>query len=504
MANVCFVVPSSASKAYQDLAKTYSAIEMPTWAALLASAVRVKGHEPCILDFDACPADDENAAEQIAATKPKLVVFVLYGQNPNSGTTMMIGAKSLATQLKLSHPNLKTAFIGSHTSALPHEVIQYKYVDFAFINEGVHGLLDLLETDLENDLDNGRGMWYKKLGLPRPTKPGCVVKTTDMDSVMPGYAWDLLPKDNYLLDKYRAHFWHSNFSHDNRSPFAAVYTSLGCQFGCSFCMINIVNRTGYDEDITSQDSKGMRFWSPELILKQFEYLWDSGVRTVRLTDEMFFLNKRYYVPILEGLIQRGMKFNFWAYARVDSVRRDQLELFKKAGVNWLCLGIEAGNQNVRLEIEKGKFQDTDIRQVCKDIKDADINILGNYMFGFPDDNYETMQETFDLAQELNCEHANFYAAMALPGSPLHLYARQSGWDMPEKFEEYAFLSYDCKPLRTKYLTGAEVLKFRDESWHKYFNNPTYLNLVENKFGIDNRKNVEDMAKIRLKRKILGD
>jgi hypothetical protein len=85
-----------------------------------------------------------------------------------------------------------------------------------------------------------------------------------------------------------------------------------------------------------------------------------------------------------------------------------------------------------------------------------------------------------------------------------LYARQSGWDMPEKFEEYAFLSYDCKPLRTKYLTGAEVLKFRDESWHKYFNNPTYLNLVENKFGIDNRKNVEDMAKIRLKRKILGD
>ena len=170
----------------------------------------------------------------------------------------------------------------------------------------------------------------------------------------------------------------------------------------------------------------------------------------------------------------------------------------------MCLGIEAGNQNVRLEIEKGKFQDTDIRQVCKDIKDADINILGNYMFGFPDDNYETMQETFDLAQELNCEHANFYAAMALPGSPLHLYARQSGWDMPEKFEEYAFLSYDCKPLRTKYLTGAEVLKFRDESWHKYFNNPTYLNLVENKFGIDNRKNVEDMAKIRLKRKILGD
>jgi anaerobic magnesium-protoporphyrin IX monomethyl ester cyclase len=53
-------------------------------------------------------------------------------------------------------------------------------------------------------------------------------------------------------------------------------------------MINIVNRTSHVLDTVSADSRGMRFWSPELMLKEFEYLWDSGVRTVRLTDEMFF------------------------------------------------------------------------------------------------------------------------------------------------------------------------------------------------------------------------
>ena len=67
---------------------------------------------------------------------------------------------------------------------------------------------------------------------------------------------------------------------------------------------------------------------------------------------MFFLNKKYYVPILEEIINRGLKFNMWAYARIDTVREDQLELFKKAGINWLCLGIEAGNQIVRKDIEK--------------------------------------------------------------------------------------------------------------------------------------------------------
>jgi radical SAM superfamily enzyme YgiQ (UPF0313 family) len=248
----------------------------------------------------------------------------------------------------------------------------------------------------------------------------------------------------------------------------------------------------------------MRFWSPELMLKEFEYLYENGVRTVRLTDEMFFLNKKYYIPILEGIKQRGMDFNFWAYARVDSVRKDQLELFKEAGVNWLCLGIEAANQNVRLEIEKGKFEDVDIRRVVADVKAADINILGNYMFGFPEDTMETMQETLDLSLELNTEHANFYAAMALPGSPLYMYAKNNGWDLPERFEEFAFLSYDCKPLRTKTLTGAEVLKFRDEAWHKYFSHEPFLNLVETKFGADSRQNLEEMSKIKLKRKILGD
>jgi len=502
---VTFVIPSSAAQAYQALANKYSAIEPPTWALLLANAVRVVGHDPCILDFDAEPTDVEEAAEKIAATKTDIAVFVLYGQNPNSGTTMMIGASKLATQLKQSHPNIKTVFVGSHASALPYDVIGLPYVDFVFINEGVYGLLDLLQTNYVDDLEKVRGLVYKKHGFAATGAPGQIVQTKDMDNVMPGYAWDLLPKDKKLLDKYRAHYWHNYFKDDeNRTPFAAISTSLGCSFGCNFCMINIVNRTSYEQGTVSSDSRGMRFWSPELMLKEFEYLYENGVRTVRLTDEMFFLNRKYYIPILEGIKQRGMDFNFWAYARVDSVRKDQLELFKEAGVNWLCLGIEAANQNVRLEIEKGKFEDVDIRRVVADVKAADINILGNYMFGFPEDTMETMQETLDLSLELNTEHANFYAAMALPGSPLYMYAKNSGWDLPEKFEEFAFLSYDCKPLRTKTLTGAEVLKFRDEAWHKYFSHEPFLNLVETKFGADSRRNLEEMSKIKLKRKILGD
>tara|TARA_B100000029_G_scaffold240200_1_gene237370 strand:+ start:3138 stop:4676 length:1539 start_codon:yes stop_codon:yes gene_type:complete len=503
--DVCFVVPSSAKKAYQNLANVYSAIEPPTWALLLAKSLKKKNYESVILDFDADPKEKDEAIKEIANTNPKLVIFVLYGQNPNSGTTMMIGACELAEHLKKNYSNLKIGFIGSHASALPHEIIELNFIDFVFINEGVIALLSLLETNLKDNLQKIPGIFFKDSeGLPKQGKAGQIIINEKMDHVMPGYAWELLPKKNYVLDKYRSHFWHSNFLHENRTPFAAIYTSLGCQFACNFCMINIVNRTSFETSTTSAQSKGMRFWSPDFILKEFETLYDFGVRTLRISDEMFFLNKKYYIPILQGLINRGLKFNLWAYARVDTVREDQLELFKKAGVNWLALGIESGNQKVRVEIDKGRFQQVNIRDVVKKIKNADINVLGNYIFGFPEDNLKTLNETLDLAIELNCEHSNFYPAQALPGSPLYLYAKQQGWDIPKKYEEFAFLSYECKPLRTKHLSASEVLKFRDEGWHKYFANENFLKLVNNKFGEKAYNNVKELSRIKLKRKILGD
>jgi radical SAM superfamily enzyme YgiQ (UPF0313 family) len=194
----------------------------------------------------------------------------------------------------------------------------------------------------------------------------------------------------------------------------------------------------------------------------------------------------------------------WAYSRIDTVRKDALELFKRAGVNWLALGIEAGNQLVRQEVSKGSFKQVNIREICKTIRDTGINIISNYIFGFPEDTEITMQETLDLAFELNTEMANMYPCQALPGSPMHRKAIKNGLTLPDSYEGYAFLSYESQPLPTNYVSAAKVLKFRDEAWQAYFTNPDYLNMVEKRFGVAQRNNIEQMASIRLKRKLLGD
>ena len=507
--DVLFVNPDSSVQAYQDLAITYSAIEPPTWALLLAQSCRAKGFGAAIMDCDAEKLSLAAAVQRVRELKPRLVVFVIYGQNPNSGTTSMIGATLLADQLKAELPSQTIGFVGSHTSALPREVLALPGVDIVFLNEGVYALHNLLRGNLKEDVAKVNGIGYKKRDREgRPilwlNPPQSVVPQERMDEDLPGYAWDLLPFRERPLDLYRAHFWHAGFDHSKRTPFAAIYTSLGCNFACDFCMINIVNRDDNGENVHAGNSRGMRFWSPTLIAGELEKLAKMGCETVRISDEMFFLNRRYYEPLLQQVVERDLNLRMWAYSRVDTVRPSALELFQKAGIGWLALGIEAGNQMVRKEVSKGSFQEVNIREVCATVRDSGINVISNYIFGFPDDTLETMQQTLDLALELNTEMANMYPCQALPGSPMYRQAIRNGWKLPDNYAGYAFLSYDCEPLAPKHVSAADALRFRDRAFQTYFTQPSYLGLVERKFGAAQRANVEDMTRIRLKRRILGD
>ena len=502
--DVLIVHPDSSSKAYQGLSAVYSAIEPPTWALLLAQSCRSKGFGVAILDCDAEKLSLERACQRIADAQARLVLFAVYGQNPNSGTTSMIGASELAKHVKKLHPETVIAIVGSHVSALPKEILGQDYFDIALLNEGVYALHNLLRSDLIDDLPRINGIGFKQEGHIRLNSPEQVVPQGLMDIDLPGYAWDLLPYKEKPLDLYRAHFWHADFDHSKRSPFAAIYTSLGCQFACDFCMINIVNRHDNADYVDASHSRGMRFWSSDFILREIEKLSAMGVQSLRLSDEMFFLNRRYYDPLLNGLVERQMPLNMWAYSRVDTVRNDRLNLFKQAGINWLALGIEAGNQTVRQEASKGSFKDVNIRDVCRSVRASDINIISNYIFGFPDDTMETMQETLELALELNTEMANMYPCQALPGSPIYQRAIREGWSLPTSYEGYAFLSYEAQPLPTRYCSAKEVLHFRDEAWNTYFTNPAYLSFVEHKFGLAQRENVEAMTRIKLKRRLFGD
>jgi len=115
-----------------------------------------------------------------------------------------------------------------------------------------------------------------------------------------------------------------------------------------------------------------------------------------------------------------------------------------------------------------------------------------------------MQETLSFALDNLTDMANMYTAMAYPGSPLYLTAKQKKWSLPETYAGYSQHSYQTTNLPNDNLTSEEILKFRDEAWMAYHTDEKYLALLESKFGLAARSDVEASTTIKLKRKNLGD
>jgi len=184
---------------------------------------------------------------------------------------------------------------------------------------------------------------------------------------------------------------------------------------------------------------------------------------------------------------------------VDTVKDGMIEKLKKAGVNWLAFGIEAASERVRDDVQKG-FDLEDVADVIQKVQSEDINVIGNYIFGLPEDDHETMKATLDMALTLNCEFANFYSAMAYPGSSLYNTALKEKWALPEKWSGYSQHAIDTLPLPTRHLSASEVLKFRDEAFQTYFNHPKYLDMAQKKFGAETVQHLKEMSAHKLERK----
>jgi radical SAM superfamily enzyme YgiQ (UPF0313 family) len=507
--DVLFINPGNSKTIYQSLAEEISAIEPPTWALLLAEATRSKGFITGILDVNAERLDEHTAVERIRHLTPRLICFVVYGQNVNAGTASMAGATSLSSKIKNILSDTTIAFIGSYVQALPKKALNDEAsIDIIFQNEGVYSLVNLLGLSSfdSNSLKTIKGIGFRnEKGTPTLTAPEIVVPTHKMDIDLPGYAWDLLPKNKKPLDLYRAPLWHAEYKNEFRTPYAAIQTSLGCNFGCSFCMINIINRDNTDEIGVASNYKGMRFWSTEHNLKQFDILNGLGVSTIRIVDEMFLLYKKHYLPLCEKLSKRGYAkdLRMWSYSRVDTItNQDFLRVVRSAGIKWLCLGIESATKSVRLEVSKGKFEDVDIKKVIEHVHNSDIEVMANYIVGLPGEDFESMQKTLDFSLELGTAGWNMYAAMALPGSELYKYALENGYQLPQTYSGFSFHSKDSLPLPTKFLSAAQILEFRDNAFLSYHNSKKFLKRVKEKFGENAVETIKQVNQIRLERNII--
>lgn len=459
-------------RVYQSLAGDLAAYEPPIWAALIAAHARRHGWAVDVLDAEALRLTLADTAEAIVDRHARLTVFAVYGQQPSASTQCLPAASAVCCLVKADAPHLPTMFLGTHPAALPARTLDEEATDFVCDGEGpetIDALLTAL-SDAHPRLGTVPGLWHRVDG--RPVGNGRARNITALDDELPDMAWDLLP-----MERYRAHNWHCWDHISDRAYYASLYTSLGCPYRCSFCCIN-----------APFGGNGIRYFSPDTTIREIDRLVSKyGVRNLKIADEMFVLNQQHVLGLCDRLIERNYGLNIWAYARVDTIHPKFLDKLARAGIHWLGIGIESGSKFVRDGVEKGRFTDEKIAAVVQTTRDAGIYVGANYIFGLPDDTLASMQETLDLALSLNTEWANFYSAMAYPGSALHAEATAKRLMLPESaggpgWIGYSQHAYEALPLPTETVPAGVVLAFRDQAFDTYFRSPSYLGMMRSRFG----------------------
>lgn len=484
--DLLLIFPNNRPRAYGALAADAAAISAPVQLGLTAAYARRAGYSVQVLDADAEGLTPGETAARAMSARPRLTL--ISTDSLNSGdVTKMAAASDVLREIRKIAPDAPTVLEGVVPSAYPETMLRDERASFVCQGEAFEPITDLLRA--------------LKAGKPRPDDIVPGLHWLDGDKLISGprralqahpdelpfVAWDLLP-----VERYRAHYWHCFDRLDRRSPYASLYTNLGCPYACTFCNVNVI-----------AGKPNFRPRSPENVLEEIDLLVGRyKVSNIRIVDNVFTIRLDLVEKLCDLIIARGYDLNFWCYARVETIKDPALlRKMKKAGINWVAFGIEAASERVRKAVEKPSSAES-IDLAIERTREAGIHIGANFIFGLPEDDLGSMRATLDMAKDYNFEFANFYAAMAYPGTELHEYAKKEGIRLPSTWGGFGQYSEDALPMSTRHLSPNEVLRFRDEAFVEYNTSPRYRELLGRKFGPPAGEFLDRLLEIKLRRKLL--
>lgn len=334
---------------------------------------------------------------------------------------------------------------GPHATALPIEALQKSCFDALVYGEGEETLVEILK---EKPLKEIKGIYYKTDG--KIWKTVCRPMMENLDS-LPFPALDLFDIKRYKCPKIL----------NRLSPMSNYMTSRGCIYGCTFCNKNIFGRK-------------FRTRSPELVVEEIEYMLRSGIREIRVVDDMFTTDMDRAKTICRLIIKKGLKFpwNLAAGLRVDSVDEEFLKIAKQAGLYQVSLAFESGDQASLDSIRKGITPEQG-KKALKMVKKAGLESIGFFMFGLPADTEESLKKTAKFAVELMPDLAKVTITTPFPGTELYRQYEEKGliksrdwtlYNLHNIGDIYEHPNIDYKILKKHY----------NKFYYKFYFNPKYL------------------------------
>ncbi|TET71423.1 radical SAM protein [Candidatus Bathyarchaeota archaeon] len=386
----------------------------PTASIQLAAYLESKRpqDEITIIDCQAERLDWKDMEKRIETENPHLVAV----SSLSTCNTYLV-ARALEAAKKVA-PDALTITGGQHFTALAEPSLnEYPILDAVARGEGEETLVEVADA-----LEAGRGFADVK-GLtfrhgddivstpPRPLIP-------DLDALpMPGYHF---VEDH--LDRY--HF--KMMAGDMR--YAIIEGSRGCEHNCIFC--TQCNFWG----------NKWRAKSGKRMAEEMEYCRDNfGAEFLWLTDDNFAFGPRAD-DLFRELNERGLgdELLWFVQARVDDVvnNSESIGEMRKAGNQWVLLGVESGDPETLADWRKG-IKPGQTHAAIRLLKENDIFAQATLIVGHRRDTHESIEGLRRFVEDVDPDLAIYMILTPFPGTHLYEEASKNGW-----IEDHNWAHYD--------------------------------------------------------------
>jgi radical SAM superfamily enzyme YgiQ (UPF0313 family) len=161
-----------------------------------------------------------------------------------------------------------------------------------------------------------------------------------------------------------------------------------------------------------------------------------GVDEVYFDDDSMALDRERMLEICRLIGERGLKFEWIAQCRVDSMDEEILRAMKGAGCRYIRFGVESGSPKMLKLMKKGITTERAL-ETFRLARKVGIRTQAFFLFGIPGETWETVKETIEFAKKLRPGSAQFAVAIPHPGTELFRTATEQGQIHYDKWEDFS-------------------------------------------------------------------
>ncbi len=426
----------------QEREEVLGTTKPPYSLALLATLLRNAGCDVRLVDATAARLSTTDVIERLERDgfAPTLIVF------PSTTPTIDADAVEMA-RLKERYGAPIICF-GPHASTTPAEsMARAPQVDGMIVGEPEDAAVQLALVGSFDNAGDVASLTWRHDGTAQPHRAH---GTYAGFLQMPFPAWDLLDLSAYslpLVDK----------------QYIIVETSRGCPYTCDFCVAPIHQGHRFRERSAKAIVDEMEKAHRELGV-EFFYLWGDTVT----------LNVKSFTAFCDELIARALPIRWFGNARADNLTDPAfVHRLRRSGCWMLALGVESESDDVRKDMAK-RLERQKIKTAFRNMRDADIKSFAFFIFGYPGETQQTMEQTIDYAIELEPDFANFYPAVPYPGTDLFAKAMREGMLSPEAAAAWPKMEYSFYLLQGRGLDERIVMETINRAKRRFFFRPSYL------------------------------